>query len=214
MTAKRRSNNMFYGGVIFIIVVCSFVYSWKFLVPKYNSQKAEITVVEDELKAATNKLESIKATRLTLETLKPITNQLFIAVPGDKDSPNLVTELEAIALKNKILIPSIQISDSTVTPTTGNSQNVAVASSANSVLISFAVNGSFDNLNALITSIEKDIRFMNVKSLSIASNEEDPGNMSLTIQIEAYKRASAVPVTTTPVSGVAPSTATKTTGAQ
>lgn len=210
MTAKRKSNNMFYGGVTFIIVVCSFVYSWKFLVPKYNSQKAEIKTVEDELKAATNKLESIKITRTTLETLKPITSQLFIAVPGDKDSPNLITELEAIALKHKMIIPAIQIADSGAASAAGTSTGVGATSSANAVSISFAVNGSFDNLNAFVTSIEKDIRFMNIKSLSVTSNDEEPDKMSLTLQIEAYKRAavtSAVVPTPTSTSSTTTNTA-------
>ena len=210
---RKKSNNIFYGGITVLIVICSFAYCWKFLLPKYVSQKAEIKTVEDELKSATNKLESIKKTRVTLETLKPITSQLFVAVPGDKDSPNLITELEATALKNKLIIPSIQISDGAkAAPTT----TAATAPTTGGVVsISIAVNGSFDNLNAFITLLEKDLRFMNIKTLSITAGE-DPSKISLTLQLEAYKRAAVVatPAPVAPVTAPATSTSTKTTGTE
>jgi Tfp pilus assembly protein PilO len=203
----KKSNSTFYGGVTVLIVICSFIYSWKFLVPKYNTQKAEIKVVEDELKMATNKLESIKTTKVTLESLKPITNQLFIAVPGDKDSPNLITELEALALKNKIVIPSIQIAEGSIANSGG--ETATASSGANAVSISFAVSGSFENLNSLIVSIEKDIRFMNIKSFSFSANEKDSNQMSLTLQIEAYRRSASAATAT---SSRVPSATTNATG--
>jgi Tfp pilus assembly protein PilO len=113
-----------------------------------------------------------------------------VAVPGDKDSPNLITELEAMALKYKIIIPAIQIADGSKAAASATS--ATESASANAVSVSIAINGSFENLNAFVASIEKDIRFMNIKSLSITSNEEDPNKMSLTLQIEAYKRPAAV----------------------
>lgn len=204
---RQKTNNTFYGGITVLIVACSFVYSWKFLVPKYNSQKTEINTVDTELKAATNKLESIKTTRTTLETLKPITNQLFIAVPGDKDSPNLITELEAIALKYKIIIPSIQIADG-AKAATGATGSAPI--STNAVSISIAVNGSFADLNSFVGSLEKDIRFMNIKSLSMTSTD-DPTKMSLTLQIEAYKRPA---VAATSAATATPSVTTNTSGAE
>lgn len=179
---RKRSNSLFYGAVAVLIIVCAFVYCWKSLVPKYYSQRSEIDMADEELKAATNKLESIKTTGTTLQSIASITDQLFVAIPGDKDAPNLITELEAIATKHNLIIPAIQIEDRT---STGNTQT----SNANAVPISFSVNGTFEDLNAFVGTIEKDIRFMNINSITMASDEENQGILSLSMQIEAYKRA-------------------------
>lgn len=185
----KKSNAGFYAVLTFIIALGCFLYSWKVLVPKSISTKKEIANVEAETKAASAKLESLKVAKSSLEQIRPIADQLFIAIPGDKDAPNLITELEAIAAKYQILIPSIQIADSAVGPQAAAQGETAATGTT--VSVSFAINSSFENLNEFIKNIEKDIRFMNVKTLSMTVNEKDTNQISMTMQIEAFKRASS-----------------------
>lgn len=166
----KKSNAAFYGGITLLIVVASFVYSWKYIIPEYKSNKAQIATLDTEIGSATKKLESLKATQKSLDQLGEFPKQLSLSVPEDKDMANLITELEGLAAKRNITLPNIGISDS----------------GANTVSISFAIDGSFDDIHGILESLEKDIRFMNVISTTITSTETA---MSMSVQLEAYKRS-------------------------
>jgi len=184
----KKSNTGFYAALTLLIAVGCFLYSWKILIPKSIQTKKEINTVEAETKSASAKLESLKVAKSSLDQMKTVADQLFISIPADRDAPNLITELEAIALKYKILIPSIEISDSSVAPSVASSKSGA--STANSVQVNFAIISSFENLNSFIQNIENDIRFMNVKTMSMTVSEQDPKEITMTMQLDAFKRES------------------------
>jgi Tfp pilus assembly protein PilO len=192
---KRSNSSIFYGGITVLIVVASFLYSWKFIIPKYRDNRAESLSIDTKIANANKKLESLKKAQTALVQLGDIPKQLSVAVPQDKDMPNLITELEAVAAKYKIIIPTISITDGSGSTTASATSTAAAgtSSSGNTVTIAFAVPGSFDDINGLISDLEKDIRFMNIKSVSISSTQSQTGgsSMSVALQIEAYKRGSA-----------------------
>lgn len=184
----HKSNTGFYAAVAVLLIGASFLYSWKFLVPSHQKKQSEIVKTEKEIEAAKAKLNSLGTTKASLDELGPVVSKMFIAIPEDKDLPNLITEFEALAAKHETVIPGFQISDAsaaTVAPTTG----AAPVSAGNSTLVSFTVNGNFEKLNQFVSSLEKDIRFINLKSLTF-STSEDGKTISLAVQLEVYHRGS------------------------
>lgn len=191
----QRNSSGFYAMAAVLLTAASFLYAWKFVVPDYQKNLAGIERTNKEINLAKVKLESLQKTKTSLNQLGDIVDKLFLAVPADKDAPNLITELEAIAAKYETVIPSIEANDSTglANPSVGSAA-VSPAPSTNAVLISFSVQGSFENLNKMISTLESDIRFTNIKSLTFAvtpDNEET----SLAIQMEVYKRGSSSSLT-------------------
>lgn len=198
---KKKSNSAFYAGITVLIVISSFLYTWKFIIPKFSENKSKSAQLDIDILSASKKLDSLKKAQTTLTQLGDIPTQLSVAVPEDKDMPNLITELEAVAATYKIILPAISVSDS-ATATTGATADPAT-SSPNAVTISIAAPASFAGINGLIADLEKDIRFMNIKTVSITSTKDDMGTVitSVSLQVEAYKRGAGA-ATATVLTGV------------
>jgi len=172
----KRSSNSYYIVLAMIAVIGCFYYSYTNLIPKYRNHKADFDLVQTEIKAIDDKITSLQNSKQTLLDLGDIVDKMLIAVPNDKDSANLITEIEALAIKHKVYIPSIQISDPDSTDSTDQSNKIAVA---------FSASGSFSDTHQFIQSIEHDLRFMTIKNLTISASGND---VSLSVQIETYKR--------------------------
>lgn len=186
----HKSNTSFINAIAFIIMVAAFVISWKFIIPTYQTNQKQDAQLDIDIQYAKTKLSSLGTTKASLAKLGDTVNKMLVAVPADKDAPNLITELEVIAKANSLTIPAIQIGDVKATATVG-ADGLPVASSGNTVDVSFAVEGSYDNLSKMVSSLENDIRFMNINSLALSKVQTETGSssdkMSLTIQLKAYK---------------------------
>ncbi|MDD4877134.1 MAG: type 4a pilus biogenesis protein PilO [Dehalococcoidales bacterium] len=193
---KKKSNNAFYAGVTVIIVISSFLYTWKFIIPKFSDNKSKSAQLDVDISSASKKLDSLKKAQTTLTQLGDIPTQLSVAVPEDKDMPNLITELEAIAAKYKIVLPTISVNDSGAAA--AGSLASSTPTSPNAVTIDISAPGSFEGITGLIADLEKDIRFMNIKTVSITSTKDDTGTIitSVSLQIEAYKRGASAAAST------------------
>lgn len=164
--------------LIVLAIGVSFYLAWKVIIPKYKEDKTALARAKSEIEAAQLKIDSLDKAKIDLAELGSVVDQMLIALPKDEDTPNLIAELEALAASHQTVIPSIQITNSAG----------AAAAANNTVEVNFSVNGSFANLSGLITSLEKDIRFMSVQSATLTSSDEQ---MSLALQLLAYKRIDA-----------------------
>lgn len=164
---------MFFNIFAIFLSLASFFVAWKMILPQYIINKNHYAKVEVEVTTAKDKLESLKVAKTSLDNLGTIVGAMFIAIPDQKDDPNIIAELEAIASKHNTYIPSIQIDDS---------QNVGTGA----VAVSFSVSGGFADMQAFIGSLENDLKFFSIKSLAISSNKD--GLVNLSFQIEAYKQ--------------------------
>lgn len=208
-SGKTTSNT-----IAVLLTIAVLVLAWKMVLPGYFNHKSNLDSLTSEVEAAKIKLESIEKSKSELSAIKPITDQLLIAVPKGVDEPDLISELEAIALKNSIVLPAISISveeansetgtetvtanaaapatvnSATSTANTADTDSTAaetVSSSGKPILVSFAVTGSFANLNSFITGLEKSIRFMNIIGINYGVDTET-GENTLALQIDAYQR--------------------------
>ncbi|HLC44071.1 MAG TPA: hypothetical protein VJK08_03030 [Patescibacteria group bacterium] len=182
------------GFAAVLLVVIALLVSWLWIVPQYKQNQADAAQVSYEVDAVKGKLESLKTATSTIDSLGSTVDSMFVAIPKDTDSGNIVTTLEAIATANKIYIPSFQITssstDSTSSPQAGSTSTTSTTSaegqdtSSNIVSVSFSASGDFAGLTAFVKGVENNLKFFNVKSLTIAS--DDKGALAMTLQLEAY----------------------------
>ncbi len=161
--------------MIVIVVLASFFYSWKVIIPEYQKNKLDLKKLEQEIVSANTKLESLRVAKKDIDDLGPIVNQLFVAMPKDKDEPNVISEIEAIAFVNNLIVPGIQLSEE---GSSGGSNSVS------SITISFNVDGNFESINKMTKALEDDLKFMNIKNISLSSAEN---GLSASYLIEAYR---------------------------
>lgn len=174
----RRNSNTYHLLLAIVVVIACFYYCSTKLAPKYREDRANLSLIQLELKAINNKKASLQNAKQSIDELGDIVDKMLVAVPQDKDAPNLIAELEAIAIKYQVQLPSVQILDSAATADATGSDNV--------IPVAFTVHGSFSDIQQFVEAIEKDIRFMNIKTLTLSSI----GNaVSLNIQVDAYKRS-------------------------
>jgi len=177
----RRSSNSYHLALAIIIIVGCFYYSYNRLIPRYQQHRSELALIQHEVKAIDEKMQSLQNSKQTIIDLGDVVDKMLVAVPSDKDAPNLITELEALAIKHRVYIPNISIVDPS-----DNSATVEMSADSNIVTVSFAANGSFSDLHQFIQSIEKDLRFMSIKNITVSSVGDQ---VSMSIQLDTYKRA-------------------------
>jgi Tfp pilus assembly protein PilO len=193
----QRSNSSFYViSMIVVFAVASFFYSWKVIIPEYQKNKTELKKLDQEIVSANAKLESLRVAKKDIDELGPIFDQLFVAMPKDKDEANVISEIEAIAYTNNLAVPSIQIADSSSAKGDAN---------VSAITISFNVSGSFESIDKMTKALENDLKFMNIKSVSLSLSDT---GLSASYQIEAYKSGavaslSADATTSSEISGTA-----------
>jgi len=185
----HKNNTMLSNGIAFVIVAIAFVVSWKMIIPNYQSNQKQNAQLDLDIQNAKAKLSSLSTTKASLASLGDTFNKMLVAVPADKGVPNLISELEAIAKSNSLSIPSIQIGDSNTAAASTTDGSATVSN--NKVNVSFAVEGSYDNLSKMITALESDIRFMNIDSIAFSKVQTESGSssdkMTLSVQLKAYK---------------------------
>ncbi len=168
-----------------LLTVACFLVAWYMVLPNYYESKGELDVLETEILASRAKYNSLEETKTDLLSISDVLNLIYVSVSNDADEPNLITELEAIAIKHELIIPTINISD----PTASLGEEYYYDDSESTygvVQVSFSVAGDFARLNEFIGSLEKSIKFMNIQSLSYTSSS-DENIIYLNIQLETYK---------------------------
>ncbi|MDO8444407.1 MAG: hypothetical protein Q7S80_02805 [bacterium] len=182
--SKKPKSSSF--AAVFLVAI-AFLVSWLLLAPQYKQNQADAAQVSYEVDAVKGKLESLKTAQSTIDSLGGTVDSMFVAIPKDQDSGNIITTLEAIASANKAYIPSFQISSGTSTTTDATTSATSAEeqdTSSNIVAVSFSVSGDFAGLTAFVKGVENNLKFFNVKSLTIAS--DDKGTLAMTLQLEAY----------------------------
>lgn len=180
----QRSNSTTYLIIVMVIMAAaSFFFSWKVLIPQYQKNETKIKELDLETQGASAKLDSLNQAKSDIASLGSVYDQILVAIPTDKDEPNTISEIEALANSNGLAVPSIQISDGGVGATTGNTTTANTSNTSGLVTISFNVSGSYDNIAKLTSDLDKDLKFMNIKNLTITAGTN---TLSASYQIEAY----------------------------
>lgn len=187
---KKSDNIAIMNTIAVFLTVMVVIIVWKLILPSYVDNKKQYSNLDTEIIAAENKKASLDKVKTDLSQIDSAYKAITVSISDGSDEPNLISELEAIALKNGLALPSISISAdsaSSATPVESDGTTIAEALPATPVNISISVSGTFDQLNGLISSLEKSVKFMNIKAANFSQGED---NIALSLQIEAYSRTS------------------------
>ncbi len=171
----KKNNSSTLSLLAIILTIGAVIISWRLISPSYAANVKKLSDLDQEISNVSSKIESLDITKNDLSLIDSTLKSIMVAVPDNTDEPNLITELEAIALKNNIILPSISISK-------GQSADLDI--SGQTISIALNVTGTFGELNGFIEALEKSIKFMNIKSLNYTLADE--GKMALSLNIEAY----------------------------
>lgn len=190
---KPSNNTTVTVALALILIIGLFVLSWMVFIPNYSDNKTQLDSLNSEIDGAKAKMDSLDSSKSQLAGIDDIVKQIFVAVPNDLDEEDLLPELEAIAAKNGLILPSISISigvagQSSSSPTSGFTAGTPLS-------ISFSVNGTFEQLQGFVSGLESSVKFMNIKTMSYSVNDQDK-TIGLSLQVEAYSRYVAETVTT------------------
>ncbi|MFA6963554.1 MAG: hypothetical protein WC227_02470 [Patescibacteria group bacterium] len=169
--------------LILLFLAVSYFYTFAQLSSKYS----DIKKYDDETISAQSNLTALEKTKTLLDKSKSTLADAKVAVADDKDSPNIIAELERLAARYGAIIPSVQISD----VATSASKSKSLASVGNGLItpvtVSFMISGSADNMKAFVETLENDLKIFNIKSMVVSSSTS---GLTLSIQAEIYKSAS------------------------
>jgi len=169
-------------ALIFLFFLISYFYTY----PQLVAKNSLIKKYDDEAIAGQSTLTSLEKTKTLLEKSQANLMDAKVAVADDKDSPNILAELERLAARYGAIIPSVQINDAaTSAKVKGNSASSGIISP---VLVSFMISGSADNMKSFVKALENDLKIFNIKSMVVSNSS---GGVTLSIQAETYKSASA-----------------------
>ncbi|MEI8143190.1 MAG: GspMb/PilO family protein [Candidatus Berkelbacteria bacterium] len=173
----KRDNSYFSIVFAVLIIVASWAYCYVSGFGGYKSKAADIDRISDEVKMAQDKYNSLVQTKAAIANNKDLVTNTLVAVAQGSDTENTIAEIEALASAQKLVIPSIQIS--------GETASADATASSDAVTLGFTVNGSFEAINALVKSIEKDVKFMTIDNITMSSTDT---GMSATIGLKTYTR--------------------------
>ncbi|MBD3282237.1 MAG: type 4a pilus biogenesis protein PilO [Candidatus Portnoybacteria bacterium] len=185
-------------NIIIIILILAFLGVIIFLdVPKVQSifslrddieQKKEEFDKEQEMLNRVNKLIEL------YDENKESIDRLEYILPVEKDIPNLIVQLEALAVESGLFLDSI---DFFAQDKKARSRAERIRSGAednkvenyNTLNISLAAMGSYSALKFFMENVEKNIRIMDIQSInfsSASSGDSDVGLFNFEIKIETY----------------------------
>ncbi len=185
---NKQNNAILYGVLAIFLTVGVLIVTWKLIMVNYATNKALSSQLDQEINAARAKKDSLDQTKIDLESMQSYFNQISVSIAKDSDEPNIISELEAIALKNSLVIPSISISgvNEVSAASAAEEAGTTAISAGSTVSVSVSVTGKFEQLMSFIGSLEKSVKFMNIKALSFTEDED--GLLTLSCEIEAYTR--------------------------
>ena len=193
---KSNNTSKSYSALAVILTIALFVLVWKLIVPGYTANKAAIAQAEQEINQASAKKDALDQARSEISSVESAYKQITVAISDDTDEANVMSEIEAIGIKNGLTVPSINISGAGDEAESDNAATDEAAAAAGSSTasggksqIDISVIGSFDQLSAFVTGLENSVKFINIKSISYSQGENGALNLNLTL--EAYNRVTA-----------------------
>lgn len=174
---SKEEKGLLLPAISIILSIILFFVSWKMLMPSIADNQSKIKAHEADIVLAETKTQSLIEANKRIGSMSGLVNNLLVAIPENADAPNLIAEIESIALANQVLLPSIA-------PPGINEQ--LSGSDSNSFSTTISVTGSFGNINNFINGLENSIRFLKINTLSLSSGEDK--SLNATITFEVYKR--------------------------
>ena len=173
----KRDNSVFSIVLAVLVVVAAWAYCYVVGFGGYKSKAADLNRITDEVTQAQSKYESLQRTKTAIDENRDLVTNTLVAVSNGADTENVISEIEAIASQQQLVIPSIQISS--------DSAADGAAATASSSTFGFTITGSFEAINTFVKAVENDVKFMSIDSLTMSTTDK---SMTATFGVKVYTR--------------------------
>ncbi len=175
---NRRDLNLLLPIVTIVLAIAGYLVFSNLLMPSIGENLAKIDAANQDIASANAKLDSLSTASQSMTEFSDLVNNLFIAIPENVNSPDLITEIETIANQNQVALPSLS-------PPIGISASSVSGSATTGLSTNLTVVGSFQNINNFINSLETSIRFSKINNLTISSSDS---GLTAAINFNVYSR--------------------------
>jgi len=197
--AKIIHKNLNLIVLVVILVVAGL--GFYFLKPKYDAMagaERELKLAEDELTIQQSNLRNTQSLLQSYESVKEQLDNLSLALPGEKDIPNLLVQLEALAVKNSVMMDEVSYSEEAADPiqqaplaeggelssSPTEAQNfdatgailvspaplVDPAGVYSTLNVSLSLSGKYNDFLQYLGDVQKNLRFLDVYSVDFSAD--------------------------------------------
>lgn len=190
MNYTTRRNISLIVSLILLIgaLVVFFTLDWPIFsqIRQINKKIAQEQVQYDEQAKAVQTAKSIVA---QYNGLKAVSNTISLSVPRGTEIENVIAQLNNLASQSGLEVQGINFETPSL-PTLKDKKAATNIAKENRILrLTLSLSGSYESFKTLISSIESNIRLMDVKTISFSSagGEGQGGNrFNFKVGIDAY----------------------------
>jgi len=181
------SINLLLGVILFFV----------FIDPLWNSikmLKMDIIKQEQETKNIETLLLNIQKLEQDYQEIGVDMNDIFLALPNEKDIPYLINQFELLASNNGLLLESMNF-DEEINRKDKNAVSIGIARAGQSdkllsefPYLSFEIvlNGSYSGLKSYLESLGNNIRLMDVRTIGFKKYEAESSVFKFTLGVLVY----------------------------
>ncbi len=165
---------------------------------KAQETNQQIKIKEQEKSALEQRLVDLKQLEINYKEAKEKSKSITLALPTDKDWPDMLAGLETIASSNNIRFVEIKSEVQGVVGTQNSTnyksgttadKSQAVSSIYQELPISISIEGNFGNLKTYLKGIEKNIRILDINSINIEGHTDSATSekyLVITLKMNGY----------------------------
>lgn len=172
-------NKKFTASLIIIVIILATLIGLVF--PMWSS----VWQLKTEIKAKEIEIEEIKDILEKTELYKRIekeAEQVFLALPKQKDIPNLLIQFDTLAFTNEMTLERIDFSE-----TVGKQTIEESTDPFPSITVDLSISGDFKNFKKYLKDVEINIRAMDVISINFDSGTKDEiYGLEFNLEIKVY----------------------------
>ncbi|MFA4881017.1 MAG: type 4a pilus biogenesis protein PilO [Candidatus Doudnabacteria bacterium] len=192
--------------IIIIVILGAIGTGFYFLKPQYDAWRNIGTQIKGEEMSLANNRKALEDTKKLVKNYEGVKEQLrtlSLALPSEKDIPNLLVQLEALSVKNGILMEEVSYSEETKKESKNpiespaadaadlgqkKSQDNNAASNPPAMVplvspapsegyatlkVSLSLTGRYDVFMRYLEDVQKNLRFLDVVSVDFDTKESD-----------------------------------------
>ena len=178
--------------IILINLSISIILLFLFIDPLWNSVKilkTETTEQKQEVINIETLLSDVQKLEQEYQEINIDMNDVFLALPKEKDIPYLMNQFEILASNNGLLLESMKFDEEINRKNEDDSsRDVRRSSQPDNSLSPFpylsfeiTLNGSYDGIKGYLESLGDNIRLMDVRKIDFKREDEGSGLSSLSI---------------------------------
>lgn len=174
--ALTERNKQLIIVVITIVVAVAGFYFGNMQYQSAMEAKKDLNNAQADLENKQSELSDLKTLNEKLTNMRVEIDDVKKVVPQGPDIPELLVNLEAIASRSLMTFNSVTVSEAG--RSTSAAEGTAVSpTGVQNLSISVSVTGEYNNLKVYLDSLEKNIRLLDVQSVSMGSE----GSYNLTM---------------------------------